>query len=69
MTHWNPVARRQVSQLHMAAGEEPVGGEDERVDPLPHKGGKGHVDLIARVLDQQLCGTVESSFYAAIFSF
>jgi hypothetical protein len=24
---------------------------------------------LSRVLDQQLCGTVESSFYAAIFSF
>src|SRR5262249_13708390 len=45
----NPAARRQDGNLHAAACEECVGSNEEDIGALALKGGKGRIDLAARV--------------------
>jgi hypothetical protein len=42
------VARRKRGKLHVAAGEESVGGYEESIGSLVPKGGKGCIDLADR---------------------
>jgi hypothetical protein len=44
----NPVARRQGGNLHAAADEELLGGDEEGVEVLARNSGKGRIDLAAR---------------------
>src|SRR5262245_17319153 len=40
-----PIAHRECRELDAAAGEEPVGGNEECVGPVAHEGGEGRLDL------------------------
>jgi len=60
----NPMMRREYRKLDASAAEERVGGDEEDIGPVAHKGGKCRFDLAAgaRVEDLSLQSEGAGSF-------